>query len=334
MGLRLLPNSLSIFILVTAPLLVDCSSKSPTKHRNQPPTQGAIESIIVSPSPAPSAIAPIFPNQPIVSTPPVTMPLMPPGSSVRVPSIIDRNATIMLIVIGGWNSCDEFEPGDDTPKEVGPRGMNIYRPIRSALDQLPQEQRSRFALSISCFTQTLDSVKIRYEYLEATEKTLPLNEYFGTIIQYTTEQPDRAVALVGHSYGGWYALRLAERLMQSRKLDRLFTVDPISPVRCTPIALGSVILNRAGLINGANPGCAGSFGSADLGLFAFGAPQAIGWWTHLYQQDVFSVLHSAPFPGADQNVWYSHPDPVDAVNGHINMGKDARMWQALISSIR
>ena len=51
----------------------------------------------------------------------------------------------------------------------------------------------------------------------------------------------KSVYLIGHSYGGWSVMKLALMLLGDYKVEGLVTIDPISPLFCTPSRILSLL---------------------------------------------------------------------------------------------
>ena len=104
----------------------------------------------------------------------------------------------------------------------------------------------------------------------------------------------RPVYIVGHSMGGWLAMRAILEIVAEVTVNGLVTIDPISPPNCNPATY-------VRLLSSLNPddltGCRqapSDFSENDLS--AIKRRLKPGGWKHFYQTN-FLPLHSGPFSG-------------------------------------
>jgi pimeloyl-ACP methyl ester carboxylesterase len=127
------------------------------------------------------------------------------------------------------------------------------------------------------------------------------------------------LVLVGHSYGGWTAMRVAAKLAAEGRAVDLVTIDPISPARCTQIDF-----LRGALATSGSQGCTTGPKDADDALLS----HRLASWRNFYQTSD-PLVHSASIPGA-QNTLIEIP-PGTQARAHDAIPHDDRPWTAVRS---
>jgi pimeloyl-ACP methyl ester carboxylesterase len=126
------------------------------------------------------------------------------------------------------------------------------------------------------------------------------------------------VGVIGHSYGGWTAMKLAPLLDPKAKLVAMVTLDPISKTDCTPQGVVSAVLSGA-----SQPGCQRAptdLSVADLDKIKPQAP-----WQNYYQTN-FDLLHSGPIKQAS-NVVKSYSG--DGFEPHLGFISDQEVFSEI-----
>ena len=133
-----------------------------------------------------------------------------------------RPATILAF--GGNRSC---KPGGDSLPS--PLATDMARRLIGMVHLVRSVGRPVEVLT-SCFTDP-DRVLVSRN-LSSTSEDLD----FETLVEQSVSSSDEnhSLFIIGHSYGGWIAMRTAERIAaQSGKIAGLVTIDPISRRECT-----------------------------------------------------------------------------------------------------
>jgi hypothetical protein len=201
----------------------------------------------------------------------------------------------VLAVMTGYNSC-------------GPKGDPATGVIESSqVAPLVADYQARYHTPLayveSCYNGYLSS---SIDFRTNVDDTVRSTEWQdGDALVEALRGLGRGSArlvLVGHSYGGWTAMRVAARLAAEGRAVDLVTIDPISPVALFPVRLTSN-LRIAGLHD----------------LIS---------WRNFYQTSD-PLVHSAPIRGA-QNILIEIP-PGTQARAHDAIPHDDRPWAAVRS---
>lgn len=135
---------------------------------------------------------------------------------------IDAQKTSALAIMGGWNSCPLGKPLSTSMAEEAAKLIEGFN-----------RKGMYFRFVISCFRQDPQTIY----YFSTLD---PKNVYRGnlshvrSVVKQLAEQTSvRRLHLIGHSYGGWLAMKVATWLPQDFVIDGLYTIDPISRTHCT-----------------------------------------------------------------------------------------------------
>ncbi len=134
----------------------------------------------------------------------------------------------LIIGMSGYSTCtksDSYHHG-----EQGPLGAQLFRKIEPIFQQITDKLGVEPGLMASCFTN--DSQLIAASSLDGWRLVKPSDEeYLANVhqqIEFFTH-----VFVVGHSYGGWLSMKLAETYNGAKdKIKTLHTIDPISKKLC------------------------------------------------------------------------------------------------------
>ncbi len=217
----------------------------------------------------------------------------------------------VLGLFGGYLSCSSNQ---DAPLD----GTRMVR----FLNLINAQQETNGAVPghfVSCFGVDPSVVNFMTSDEPNKVRKLPVQQFiqeFQGMIR-RTEQPE--VHIVGHSYGGWLSLQIANSIRSENPLSSLTTIDPISHLLCTP---PDVINSLVG--NPVKPACnqaPADLPDEDLAQIAERAKT----WINFYQTDA-NLLHSGSLNGAE-NVKLNFPAaPIDP---HTHIADD----QLVISKV-
>ncbi len=147
-------------------------------------------------------------------------------SNVGMASLSDSK-DILLVGWGGWRSC---KPG------VHNQYINIqFRNLVKNLKVNFPEKEVRFILSCADgIASVYGDRPLKYytsEMRGGTYYEIAQNRFYQVIEK--NRRADTAVYLVGHSHGGWYAMKAVESL--AAPVAGLFTLEPISASACDSV---------------------------------------------------------------------------------------------------
>lgn len=143
------------------------------------------------------------------------------GSAVK--DLEEARPKILLIGAGGWRSCDDGNPFK----------QRIYDSFKNLAKDLSEHADVDFL--IACLfnvTPAKNVANLWYSSSDEQVYRIKARDFpFYTKQHITQTRPDQ-VYVVGHSYGGWVALRLPEAGVPT---DAIFTLDPIDARDCLPV---------------------------------------------------------------------------------------------------
>lgn len=236
----------------------------------------------------------------------------------------------LLVLAGGYNSCrtdierlkkvTSKKSGEKTAPVNHPKGHAIFIRAQKFLSALPQGTEvlatcydsmdsdfiyySRGADSNSDDTEYLrrgnDSSDAKHHCRNSSEREDCFYNRFSQIAK------NKDVTIIGHSYGGWTAMKLAVIAQQVGRLHFLATIDPISLPHCGKISVVSGFIGT-----GVSEDCTRApilqkdgFSEEDLQQLA--ASQV---WYHYWQEEL-STLHSGKIalPGVKNGIIWNKED--------------------------
>jgi hypothetical protein len=189
----------------------------------------------------------------------------------------------LIIAMAGFSTCrsdENFHNGMH-----GPMGGRIFRKVEELADAIQLKSGVAPVTLASCFTT--ESKLLASSSTEPTTVSSPTDdEYISSIHKIMEQYSD--VFIIGHSYGGWLAMKLVETYNgQPNKIKSLYSIDPISKKLC--------------FFN--NPEyCI----SAPKDILAAGRQHIndmTNLWVNPWQKKTF-FLHSSIIPQADENPQY------------------------------
>ncbi len=140
-----------------------------------------------------------------------------------------EQAKPLLIALSGFSTCDDSTARPIVP---GPAGSKVYMRALVAASQLETVFGVKPAVVTTCYTgdrELMESASASdWIVTKPTEE-----EFFNDVRQQMAEATH--VYIIGHSYGGWLALRLVDSAVygDASSVKALFSVDPISKIRCS-----------------------------------------------------------------------------------------------------
>ncbi len=243
----------------------------------------------------------------------------------------------LYVLISGYHSCNT--PIANDPLVLSTSNNSAYSILRDAvlkaghpfeyveacvngeIEPVQQDLMLRMSSSAKAASDNpIEEVAFQPPFRDAI---VSLSKYVDDVAQQT--KSDR-IYVVGHSYGGWLAMKLALKLREGLSFLELITLDPISPLDCTPESFISSEDNR---------GCkeAPSDVASDERK---NIRNRAGHWLHFYQSQ-FYILHSGPYAEASNTV-ANQKIRVPVVNPFMNdfhkeIGRDPALWKAIADQV-
>ena len=223
----------------------------------------------------------------------------PSGNSSNLSAVakVDKPKWAAL-VFGGNASCHPF--GGDASS---PYGLSMY----TQFDEVVQDLRNQHGASVDYFL-TCYTVKGLIFYVSSGAPKLVSQvapELLAEkILEFTEANVVRRLHAIGHSHGGWQALKLALQLDGQVYFDKLVTIDPISRVNCRPP-------NITGCLRAPR----------DISECEYQKiSSSVGKWSNYYQIRT-PYLHSSPIASASENIELS----LD----HFKIDNSAEIWRQI-----
>jgi hypothetical protein len=189
----------------------------------------------------------------------------------------------LIIAMAGFSTCrtdQNFHNGMH-----GPMGGRLFRKVEELAQTIHQKMGTEPLTLASCFTT--ESKLIVSSSAAPNTISSPTDDQYIATLHHTMEQYSD-VFIVGHSYGGWLAMKLVETYEgPADRIKSLYSIDPISKKLC--------------FFN--NPEyCM----SAPKDILASGRQHINDMtkiWVNPWQKKTF-YLHSSIIPQADENPLY------------------------------
>ena len=244
----------------------------------------------------------------------------------RTGPIIKAPLQPVVLMFGGFASCPT---GRHTPKT-----MHLYKVAKDVVADIDQLHSRPAHYLLACYGRS-NSVFRFYSSLHGSRlfRSHRLQDMESALQQIASKAgSNNAFYIIGHSYGGWTAMKMAAALPKSAKVRRLITLDPISRRECSPIRFVNAFL-RAHLRGGnTEPGCT----RAPRDLMALGKvirAKTQEW--HNYYQKTFAHLHSDVIKAAHRNFKVSWGNWGPArFREHIMFDRSASFFNRLRIDIR
>jgi hypothetical protein len=298
------------FLFVLAGILSSCGKNDPLDIRGQSAGDGQIP---LDPSGNPGAPASPTPtsNEAKDKNPgvPSSSSSRPSGGDEAAASIEKSEKVLALLVLGGYTSCDDPKtPLDQAMTEIG--GF-LNANVKAETDETK-------LLFMSCYGVDPNQINFSWDH-DPKQGFARSIEEMAKFINTSLKSPKSVrIGLVGHSYGGWTAMKLAPLLDPKFKLEVMVTLDPISKVECTPQGFIDVLVSGA-----PQPGCLRA--PRDISQAVIDKIKPEKPWVNYYQTD-FNLLHSSPINQV-KNVKKSYTGP--GFEPHLGFITDADLFQEI-----
>ncbi len=217
----------------------------------------------------------------------------------------------ILVLIGGYNSC---KIPFNTPLNIG-----LYEASASLRAEL--SEREGFLTIIGCFLPSTSTMQYLFSSdIEHIHK-VAVDDFIAAIQQTITKISAYDLYVIGHSYGGWVAVRAAAKFPATVRISEFSTLDSVSPLKCPPKKIAASYASRH-----PNPDCTTS--PQDQAGENILTRQRVTFWQHFYQY-TSPYLHAAPISEASENLFFDYPDNPGAFAAHANMDIDPRVWNSI-----
>jgi hypothetical protein len=243
-----------------------------------------------------------------------------------------KNKPLIMVYLQGYNSCRKIEE----------------RPVRIFMQAAASNPNSK--LYWGCFdgghlSHLHDTKEYFYlfsmnhlgqwskaEEVEPQSGSLQIAHYIQKDLRLFAKQnsekelPKADIFIVGHSHGGWMAMKVAYqmRFIEVAKLQQLLTIDPISYTLCASHWFPFHVLYNTFNWLGEPDNCHKA--PADLDhIIPTIAQTASQRWVNIYQ-DSMPYLTSGPIEQADQNIRYEPPTNLDWVTAHRAIMRTDWTW--------
>jgi hypothetical protein len=259
--------------------------------------------------------------------------LSDPYNRSALANVAAADSSPLYVAMGGWNSCVAEAT---IPNQPNPWGMNMNKGFSKLMKHMAGRQGVTPRFVLVCHNP--DASRARY-ILSNNPTQLKIeshNVLYQDIAQYAQETKS-PVVILGHSYGGAFAMHAALELAPQVAIAQFITIDAISPVNCPPTVMAKLILTRVGQITGIGNmheggiGCQQSpreFSAAQLQTIK----SRVGWWQNYYQSDLLSILKADAISDAC-NTPVQHESIGKFINGHIAMGMYDKLWGDITSRL-
>jgi hypothetical protein len=210
----------------------------------------------------------------------------------------------LIVGMSGYSTCTESDSYHNGNQ--GPLGAQLFRKIEPIFQQITDKLGIEPGLMASCFTN--DSKLIAASSLDAWKLTKPTDkDYLASVhqqIDFFTH-----IFVVGHSYGGWLSMKLAETYNGAKdKIKTLHTIDPISKELCYFDNVSECLS-----------------APRDLDAHARGRIRDnTEIWVNAWQDTTF-FLHSSAIDEADENPKYEAE--------HWDIDNDDDLWETIAEKI-
>lgn len=224
---------------------------------------------------------------------------------------------ILLVASGGWQSCE----GESSPFE---------QRIHDSFDNLVKNLEAKATVDyvIACLGSVSPGFpfsSLWYAPKDGVVRSIWASDFAATVKAHVAQTTPTQVYLIGHSYGGWVALRLAEAGV---KAAAVFALDPIDARDCLPT---DNLFLEAGIHS---PSCVRS-PNFDYAKIAGNTQKVFHLWQKL------GPIHSTPISHAvvvNHEMDIDHPSfngsQADKVTyAHRMIGSDPTAWGIVCQTI-
>lgn len=227
---------------------------------------------------------------------------------------------VLLAGIGGWKSCLGQSAND---QYISNRFLQLVCNLRRCRPDLDISYVMYCSPGLKEKSGS-DEVKVhgRFGDSKVAEQSI------GCSIAKHKCSPDSMVFVMGHSHGGWMAMRAAISL---GRVDGLYTMEPVSAAQCTTKAYlknrtRKILKRRQEIV----PTCRQA--PTDVNRAAVVAATA-GNWTNFFlaPNTEKGDIYSSPIPEAHNHMIWAPAE--GKYNAHHNLGLSATTWSAIEDNI-
>ena len=232
---------------------------------------------------------------------------------------IPRN---VIILNQGYDSCKP-----ELSRENPFFKIQLIR-LKSILSQKNGVQKSK--IIHSCFGR---SEQFQLDYWvddEVGKNSASTVDSFVELVQKEiSHAATRQVVVVGHSHGGWLAMKMISGLDRRVQVDHLVTIDPISYQLCQPAVLTNSILGSVFGRKKVDVSCTSV--TDEMKLMTNDVRGKVNFWQQHYETTT-AYLHSEPIPEADENFLYEFPNYSSwNYEPHIQVRERSELWQRIFA---
>ncbi len=235
-------------------------------------------------------------------------------------SFQSKPADMVLAFFGGYASC-----------RPGPLGQRSYLQLANLRRRLASERGVVTRIFLACYGRIdrghafyFSSSNLNNVGRATTKELIAKLEHEISLTK------NKSVLLLGHSYGGWLAMKSVLSLATPIKIAGFITLDPISQVDCKPHQFGTRLALQV-LGEPSLPGCQrapSDISAEDRGKIAARSP----YWWNLFQTAT-PELHSGPILEAVHNEFVSYDNITYKGTAHGHMQEDPRVWNIIAPQI-
>jgi len=210
-------------------------------------------------------------------------------------------AVPLIVAIGGNESCGTTE-SRPTPS---PYGMGMFEKLEKIREDITTETGVTPNFIATCYADT--GLKLVSSWNPEIEAGLSDETAIKFIREKAASAETSKTLLAGHSYGGWLAMKILSASLTDDSSYRIYTIDPISKVRCT--------FSTPEWCTQAPP----DIKRAERKFISENSEKWINFW-----QDTTYYLHSSPIDEADENPYI--------YQGHTDIDTDTAVWEVISAS--
>ncbi len=215
----------------------------------------------------------------------------------------------VILFASGWGSCSDQK----FPTAVAPL-LNEIRQMGVKLRYVA-----------SCFDKS-SQLHFSSSELRGQHRAGDYADILSQLRHELDNTQSRAVYFVGHSYGAWLSMSLAESIKQESKPRGIVTIDAISPSTCYPSVVAKSYLEQ-GLGYEGEQGCRQApidWDQQRRSTLANGNE----WWMNFYQTTDL-LIHSGDMPPAENFRLQFHASRAHNGLAHREIDTDSRVWRRI-----
>ena len=241
----------------------------------------------------------------------------------------------VVIVLGGFWSCGSEtmskNKADWSPMETRGSAGSMFTIATRQIQTIKNAVKGDFGVVSSCYYPEVDISGINYINNLSGSKSVvrtDLDQMILAINGSLEKLKNPKVSLIGHSYGGWTAMKVAQNLTPKATLNTLVTIDAISRKNCHPREFVKALEKGQPF-----SGCAEAPSDFNTQEIEAIAKRANGSWYNYYQTSAV-MLHSSAFNSAavkNEEVKYTPKDP--KVESHILFLKDDQFINKMTQTV-